>query len=131
MTNQVLATLKERKQEIRDFPLTAERLADLIAEQKASGLNKQAAEEVYNRMLESGGSAPGSDRPARHQGGGRGGAGAMRAPGHRGQPEGRGGVQEGQDDGGQLVHRRRSCAKRRVANADAVRQMILEELQKA
>ena len=58
VTNRVLATLKERKQEIRDFPLTAERLAELIAAQKASGLSKQAAEEVYNRMLESGGSAP-------------------------------------------------------------------------
>jgi aspartyl-tRNA(Asn)/glutamyl-tRNA(Gln) amidotransferase subunit B len=54
VTNRVLASLKEHKQEIQDFPLTAERLADLITEQKASGLNKQAAEAVYNRMLESG-----------------------------------------------------------------------------
>jgi aspartyl-tRNA(Asn)/glutamyl-tRNA(Gln) amidotransferase subunit B len=53
VTNRVLATLKERKQEIHDFPLTAERLAGLITEQKASGLNKQAAEEVYNVMLNS------------------------------------------------------------------------------
>ena len=54
----MLATLKERKQEIGDFPLTAERLAGLIAEQKAAGLSKQTAEEVYDRMLESGDSAP-------------------------------------------------------------------------
>jgi aspartyl-tRNA(Asn)/glutamyl-tRNA(Gln) amidotransferase subunit B len=54
VTNRVLASLKEHKQEIQNFPLTAERLADLITEQKASGLNKQAAEAVYNRMLESG-----------------------------------------------------------------------------
>jgi aspartyl-tRNA(Asn)/glutamyl-tRNA(Gln) amidotransferase subunit B len=54
VTNRVLASLKEHKQEIQDFPLTVERLADLITEQKASGLNKQAAEAVYNRMLESG-----------------------------------------------------------------------------
>ena len=54
VTNRVLGSLKEHKQDIKDFPLTAERLAGLIAEQKASGLNKQAAETVYNRMLESG-----------------------------------------------------------------------------
>ena len=57
VTNKVLATLKESKQEIQDFPLTAERLAGLIAEQKASGLDKQAAEEVYARMLGTGGTA--------------------------------------------------------------------------
>ncbi|HEY7156733.1 MAG TPA: Asp-tRNA(Asn)/Glu-tRNA(Gln) amidotransferase subunit GatB [Gemmataceae bacterium] len=54
IANQVLATLKERKIEIKDFPLTAERLAELIAEQKAIGLNRQMAGEVYNHMLESG-----------------------------------------------------------------------------
>jgi aspartyl-tRNA(Asn)/glutamyl-tRNA(Gln) amidotransferase subunit B len=53
ITNQVLATLKERKIEIADFPLTSERLAELIAEQKTIGLNKQMAVEVYQRMLES------------------------------------------------------------------------------
>ncbi len=57
IANKVLATLKERKQEIGDFPLTAERLAGLIAEQKAAGLSKQTAEEVYDRMLETGCSA--------------------------------------------------------------------------
>jgi aspartyl-tRNA(Asn)/glutamyl-tRNA(Gln) amidotransferase subunit B len=57
IANKVLATLKERKQEMRDFPLSAERLASLIAEQRKSGLSKQTAEEVYDRMLETGGSA--------------------------------------------------------------------------
>ncbi len=57
IANKVLATLKERKQEIGHFPLTAERLAGLIAEQKAAGLSKQTAEEVYDRMLENGCSA--------------------------------------------------------------------------
>src|SRR5262245_50869965 len=54
VANQVLATLKERKIEIKDFQLTSERLAELIAQQKAIGLNRQMAGEVYNRMLESG-----------------------------------------------------------------------------
>ncbi|HEY7422707.1 MAG TPA: Asp-tRNA(Asn)/Glu-tRNA(Gln) amidotransferase GatCAB subunit B, partial [Gemmataceae bacterium] len=54
VANQVLATLKERKIDITDFPLTSERLAELIAQQKAIGLNRQMAGEVYNRMLESG-----------------------------------------------------------------------------
>jgi aspartyl-tRNA(Asn)/glutamyl-tRNA(Gln) amidotransferase subunit B len=57
ITNQVLASLKERKMEIKDFPLHSERLAELIAEQKAIGLNKQMAGEVYNHMLENGCSA--------------------------------------------------------------------------
>lgn len=52
IANQVLASLKERKTEIQDFPLTSERLAELIAEQKAIGLHKQMAGEVYNHMLE-------------------------------------------------------------------------------
>jgi aspartyl-tRNA(Asn)/glutamyl-tRNA(Gln) amidotransferase subunit B len=53
ITNQVLATLRELKIQIPDFPLNSQRLAELIAEQKAIGLNKQMAVEVYNRMLES------------------------------------------------------------------------------
>jgi aspartyl-tRNA(Asn)/glutamyl-tRNA(Gln) amidotransferase subunit B len=52
IANQVLASLKERKSEINDFPLTSERLAELITEQKAIGLNKQMAGEVFNHMLE-------------------------------------------------------------------------------
>ncbi len=62
ITNQVLATLKERKIEFAAFPLTAERLAELITEQKAIALNKQMAVEVYNRMLDSGcGAKPAMD----------------------------------------------------------------------
>jgi aspartyl-tRNA(Asn)/glutamyl-tRNA(Gln) amidotransferase subunit B len=57
VANQVLATLKERKIDIGVFPLSAERLAELIAAQKANGLNRQVAAEVYARMLEAGGSA--------------------------------------------------------------------------
>jgi aspartyl-tRNA(Asn)/glutamyl-tRNA(Gln) amidotransferase subunit B len=57
VTNQVLATLKERKLDIAAFPLSAERLAGLIAEQKATGVSRQLAGEVYARMLEAGGSA--------------------------------------------------------------------------
>jgi aspartyl-tRNA(Asn)/glutamyl-tRNA(Gln) amidotransferase subunit B len=57
VANQVLATLKDRKEEITAFPLTAEGLAELITEQKAVGLNKQMAGEVYVRMLETGASA--------------------------------------------------------------------------
>ncbi|HWG42771.1 MAG TPA: Asp-tRNA(Asn)/Glu-tRNA(Gln) amidotransferase subunit GatB [Gemmataceae bacterium] len=55
MTNKVLASLKEKKEDYQTFrsnsELTPERLAGLIAEQKAASLNKQAAEEVYNRMV--------------------------------------------------------------------------------
>jgi aspartyl-tRNA(Asn)/glutamyl-tRNA(Gln) amidotransferase subunit B len=54
VTNQVLAALKERKEEIAAFPITSERLAELITEQNAIGLNQQMAGEVYARMLESG-----------------------------------------------------------------------------
>jgi aspartyl-tRNA(Asn)/glutamyl-tRNA(Gln) amidotransferase subunit B len=57
VANRVLATLKETKADLGKFPLSASRLADLIREQKSTGLNKQVAEEVYSRMLESGCSA--------------------------------------------------------------------------
>jgi aspartyl-tRNA(Asn)/glutamyl-tRNA(Gln) amidotransferase subunit B len=57
VTNKVLATLKEQKTDITAFPIRAESLAELIQEQKTIGLNKQMAEEVYARMLQSGGSA--------------------------------------------------------------------------
>jgi aspartyl-tRNA(Asn)/glutamyl-tRNA(Gln) amidotransferase subunit B len=53
IANQVLASLKERKIEIKDFPVNSERLAELIGEQKSIGLNKQMAGEVFNRMIES------------------------------------------------------------------------------
>jgi aspartyl-tRNA(Asn)/glutamyl-tRNA(Gln) amidotransferase subunit B len=54
VTNEVLATLNERKQTIGDFPLSAANLAGLITEVKATGLNKQRARDVYARMLEAG-----------------------------------------------------------------------------
>jgi aspartyl-tRNA(Asn)/glutamyl-tRNA(Gln) amidotransferase subunit B len=52
ITNQVLATLNERKQELRDFPLTSSQLADLIRQKQSTGLNMQRAREVYARMLQ-------------------------------------------------------------------------------
>jgi aspartyl-tRNA(Asn)/glutamyl-tRNA(Gln) amidotransferase subunit B len=57
VSDRVLASLKERKQEIADFPLAAQQLADLVARKKAVGLNKQMTGEVFARMLESGCSA--------------------------------------------------------------------------
>jgi aspartyl-tRNA(Asn)/glutamyl-tRNA(Gln) amidotransferase subunit B len=54
VSNSVLATLKERKEEIGAFPLGPEALAGLIAEQKATGLNRQMAGEVFARMLADG-----------------------------------------------------------------------------
>jgi aspartyl-tRNA(Asn)/glutamyl-tRNA(Gln) amidotransferase subunit B len=56
ITNKLLATLNEKKEDFRTFldhsALTAERLAGLLAEQKALGLSKTAAEEAYNRMID-------------------------------------------------------------------------------
>ncbi len=57
VTNQVLATLNEQKQEIAAFKIPSANLAELIAEVKATGLNMQRAREVYARMLETGGGA--------------------------------------------------------------------------
>jgi aspartyl-tRNA(Asn)/glutamyl-tRNA(Gln) amidotransferase subunit B len=57
LTNQVLATLNERKQSIGEFPLKAPTLADLIAQVKSKGLNNQRSRDVYLKMLESGSSA--------------------------------------------------------------------------
>jgi len=54
--NKVLATLKQRKEDIRAFPMTSERLAELLAAQK-EGLTKQMAEEVFDRMLATGATA--------------------------------------------------------------------------
>jgi aspartyl-tRNA(Asn)/glutamyl-tRNA(Gln) amidotransferase subunit B len=56
VTNQVLATLNERKQTIEEFPVSAAALAELLRERKG-GLNAQRAREVYGRMLEKGISA--------------------------------------------------------------------------
>jgi aspartyl-tRNA(Asn)/glutamyl-tRNA(Gln) amidotransferase subunit B len=55
VTNKVLAGRKESGAEA--FPMQPEALAGLIKEQKAIGLNKQMAEEVYARMLQDGVSA--------------------------------------------------------------------------
>jgi aspartyl-tRNA(Asn)/glutamyl-tRNA(Gln) amidotransferase subunit B len=57
VTNQVLATLNERKQSIQDFPLKSSDLAELIGQIKAKGLNNQRARDVYLKMIESGSSA--------------------------------------------------------------------------
>lgn len=54
ISNQVLATLNERKQTIRDFPISAGALAGLIAQVKAKGLNNQCSRDVYAKMLETG-----------------------------------------------------------------------------
>jgi aspartyl-tRNA(Asn)/glutamyl-tRNA(Gln) amidotransferase subunit B len=51
-TNEVLSSLNDRKQELADFPITAERLAGLVKEVKTAGLNKQRARDVYSHMLE-------------------------------------------------------------------------------
>jgi aspartyl-tRNA(Asn)/glutamyl-tRNA(Gln) amidotransferase subunit B len=57
VTNQVLSTVNERKLTIKDFPLAAGALAELLNQRKQMGLNAQRAREVYARMLESGASA--------------------------------------------------------------------------
>jgi aspartyl-tRNA(Asn)/glutamyl-tRNA(Gln) amidotransferase subunit B len=57
VTNQVLATLNEKKVAITEFSIAAARLGELIVQQKTLGLNKQMAGEVYTRMLDSGSSA--------------------------------------------------------------------------
>jgi aspartyl-tRNA(Asn)/glutamyl-tRNA(Gln) amidotransferase subunit B len=57
LTNQVLQTLNERKATIREFPLSAAALADLIRHQQTTGLNAQRTREVYARMLDTGASA--------------------------------------------------------------------------
>jgi aspartyl-tRNA(Asn)/glutamyl-tRNA(Gln) amidotransferase subunit B len=55
VTNKVLATCKQQgKQDGGPFAVKAEDLAGLIARQKALGLSKQKAEEVFDRMLADG-----------------------------------------------------------------------------
>jgi aspartyl-tRNA(Asn)/glutamyl-tRNA(Gln) amidotransferase subunit B len=56
-TNQVLQTLNEKKQSIKEFALGAAGLADLIKHKKNTGLNAQRAREVYARMIATGESA--------------------------------------------------------------------------
>jgi aspartyl-tRNA(Asn)/glutamyl-tRNA(Gln) amidotransferase subunit B len=60
MTNQVLATLNEKKDQIADiraFPVQAPALAELIVEAKKIGLNLQRSREVYAEMLANSSSA--------------------------------------------------------------------------
>ncbi len=57
ITNQVLATLNERKEDIHKFPIPATHLAELLREVRETGLNNQRAREVYAEMLASGSSA--------------------------------------------------------------------------
>ena len=56
VTNEVLASLRERSEEINQFPIGPDRLAGLVAESK-SGLKREKAREVYQHMLEKGTSA--------------------------------------------------------------------------
>lgn len=55
-TNQVLATLNERNWEIAQFPIPAAVLADLISEVIRTGLPVQRSRDIYNRLLDVGGS---------------------------------------------------------------------------
>jgi aspartyl-tRNA(Asn)/glutamyl-tRNA(Gln) amidotransferase subunit B len=57
LSNQVLATLNERKIAIGQFPISSAALADLLNEAQATGLNMQRAREVYSSMLTDGLSA--------------------------------------------------------------------------
>lgn len=52
-TNEVLQALKERKQDIKTFPVSPAAMAELIEEVKSTGLNKQRAREVFAEMLAS------------------------------------------------------------------------------
>ena len=52
----VLATLNERNWEIAQFPISAAVLADLIGEVIRTGLPAQRSRDIYNRLLEGGGS---------------------------------------------------------------------------
>jgi aspartyl-tRNA(Asn)/glutamyl-tRNA(Gln) amidotransferase subunit B len=57
LSNRVLETLNDRKVGLDDLPLSAQALAELIRETRASQLNPQRSREVYARMLQSGASA--------------------------------------------------------------------------
>ncbi|MBI3409350.1 MAG: aspartyl/glutamyl-tRNA amidotransferase subunit B [Planctomycetes bacterium] len=53
ISNEVLQTLNDRKQQIREFAIPPASLAGLIQEVKSSGLNKQRAREVFAEMANS------------------------------------------------------------------------------
>jgi aspartyl-tRNA(Asn)/glutamyl-tRNA(Gln) amidotransferase subunit B len=54
IANDLLQTLNERQLAIKDIPISAAHLGDLIKEVKAMPLNKQRAREVYAEMLKGG-----------------------------------------------------------------------------
>lgn len=51
ITNAVRATLKERGEDLTIFALPASHLGELIRQQKELGLNRQAAQSVFEKML--------------------------------------------------------------------------------
>jgi aspartyl-tRNA(Asn)/glutamyl-tRNA(Gln) amidotransferase subunit B len=57
LLNDVLQTLNEQKIDITAFAVSAEAMAELINEIKATGLNKQRAREVFSHMVQTGSSA--------------------------------------------------------------------------
>jgi aspartyl-tRNA(Asn)/glutamyl-tRNA(Gln) amidotransferase subunit B len=57
LSNDVLQALNAQKTDITAFAVSAEALADLISESKATGLNKQRAREVFAQMVQTGASA--------------------------------------------------------------------------
>jgi aspartyl-tRNA(Asn)/glutamyl-tRNA(Gln) amidotransferase subunit B len=57
MTNQILQTLNERKETIREFSVPARGLGELIRQVRERSLNMQRAREVYAKMLETGAGA--------------------------------------------------------------------------
>jgi aspartyl-tRNA(Asn)/glutamyl-tRNA(Gln) amidotransferase subunit B len=58
VTNQVLATLNERRLDIAHFPLPAATLAELIRTVRDTGMTAQRSRELYAHLLEHGGSVP-------------------------------------------------------------------------
>ena len=54
VANEVLASLKERAEEIDQFPIKADRLSGLVSEMKETGLKREKARDVYQHMLEKG-----------------------------------------------------------------------------
>ncbi|MCE9531980.1 MAG: Asp-tRNA(Asn)/Glu-tRNA(Gln) amidotransferase subunit GatB [Planctomycetes bacterium] len=57
IANDVLASLRDRDEEIDRFPVSAERLGNLVLEVKKTGLPMNKAREVYADMLANGGEA--------------------------------------------------------------------------
>jgi aspartyl-tRNA(Asn)/glutamyl-tRNA(Gln) amidotransferase subunit B len=52
VTNDLLQTLNDRKLDIADSPISGAQLGELIAEVKATGMNKQRARQVFAAMLD-------------------------------------------------------------------------------